>query len=1315
MWQKNIAALKKHHPEILKQVLNHTPCPVGQIIRTENNMANLVFSSPGTPQILAYNQKDPWVDAAEHLKTARPGFSGLAVFVGLGLGYGALLVLRECQKISRIIIIEPDLNLFITALNTVDLSSLFTSEKTVFFVGPLDHEEFKAKSETFATLSDTIILCHHQSFRWSNIYDKTLKEIYGIVSLFNIAGGTTTELGIFFLENRLQNLTLIRKCSLLGELKDSFKSKPMILVASGPSLTHSIPYLKEAQKKYILVAADGALAPLLYHDIIPDFVTVFDPIAKTFEKLAPFINQDHKFSIISPFKVNPLIPKRFPVKKIFFASEDDLPQFWINQTLQTAEIIPDSSSVAHLSLGFAIITGADPIILVGQDLAYQETGNQHAKGVINARAAQPTDTFPVMGVDGKEVNTSRNFLEIRNRMEEIIKQYPGRYINCTASGAHITGTEVIPFEQVLKTIPASKDGQQIYPSTFAKGENNEQLALRLRKKANKTLTEINRAEKILLKFKRSGKKLYTFLTQEKQKKKQIAGEEQLPGPLKKELKNLRDLQEKLNRQKDLWEQVAELTFNSNLESTQRKEKNQQIFKNQGFLSWLINEMDRTIFIAETKENALNKYSPVLEKFLSCLSEEELLLKSIAKHDNPFSYQVKLIDLYLDNENYLFARDMLDQLSPLEREKPEITARQGIIFLNLLKFDQAELFLKKAVKKSPELKIFIEKEKSKAANTWLKQMEENKSQRPKLFAPWLERVLFLMDTSGITYMELKRLWEKEAESLEKDLAANQLKRPANTLLAWEQAKDIFPLWYMFHSKLSAASGSFERALADINKALKLEPDNGQWLAQKARILLESGQFDQGLETLQRATALDPSTALLWEELGDAVLESNDYQSAIFSYHHCIQAIPEKSDLYLKIAQCYIKTGQYQDALNSYGDLLKINPSDQHALEGIKNIPRLVPVKAINPDPQHPAAEKKLNESPIYLGLCSGENYGWGVCSKYLSKELAQKTKIRILNSEDGTSTDQKLPGKLFQCLTNIDFPPLFPKARGIENYAYTFFEGELNQKSIENSKQYKTVMAGSSWCEKRMREKGINNCSLLIQGIDPEIFHPINKSRNGDNFVLFSGGKFEYRKGQDIVLKAVKILQEKYNDIVLVNCWYNIWPETMDFMKLSPHIKYENKGRTWEEKMSKIYQINNLDPTRIKTLPIINSQELRDLYATTDLGIFPNRCEGGTNLVLMEYMACAKPVIASNTSGHTDIITRENSLRLENLKDFTIFNPDDSLGARWQEPSVDELVAKIEYAYQNREKIQDLGKQAGQDLKHFTWEKSAKQLLSVINA
>jgi glycosyltransferase involved in cell wall biosynthesis len=248
----------------------------------------------------------------------------------------------------------------------------------------------------------------------------------------------------------------------------------------------------------------------------------------------------------------------------------------------------------------------------------------------------------------------------------------------------------------------------------------------------------------------------------------------------------------------------------------------------------------------------------------------------------------------------------------------------------------------------------------------------------------------------------------------------------------------------------------------------------------------------------------------------------------------------------------------------------------------------------------------------------------------------------------------------------------------------------------------------------MLEKGITNCDVLIQGVDPLKFYPIEREKTSDKFIIFSGGKFELRKGQDIILRAFKMLQDKYDDIILVNCWFNLWPHTIQPMASSPHIKLPNALTSpWRQFMNAVYEVNGLRADRIETYDLLPNYMLRGVIGCTDIGIFPNRCEGGTNLVMMEYMACAKPVIASNTSGHRDIVNAENSLLLEELKDIGLFDPKEKLIARWQEPSLEELVEKIEYAYHNRDAIRQIGQRAGEDMKMYTWEKSAKELLRLI--
>lgn len=350
--------------------------------------------------------------------------------------------------------------------------------------------------------------------------------------------------------------------------------------------------------------------------------------------------------------------------------------------------------------------------------------------------------------------------------------------------------------------------------------------------------------------------------------------------------------------------------------------------------------------------------------------------------------------------------------------------------------------------------------------------------------------------------------------------------------------------------------------------------------------------------------------------------------------------------------------------------------------------------------------------LYLGLTSGENFGWGVCSKYLKEELSKKITIINVDEHEDLIKTGKVNGTVFHALNNNDFSGLYP-VRGKRNIGYTFFEYELNDAAVKNASSYDTILGGSSWNEQKLKERGIENTGVLIQGIDPELFYPGEKEKNNDLFIIFSGGKFELRKGQDLVLKAFQMLQQKYSDIILINAWYNLWPHTMQSMAISKYIKYEYKGETWKNFMINLCRINNIDGNKIFTLPITPSNKLRDLYLSSDIGLFPNRCEGGTNLVLMEYMASGKPVIASFNSGHKDILTHNNSLLLKDMHEFKLFDDNKKLIADWEEPDLDEIISKLEFAYYNRNEIKRIGKRAGEDMRNYTWSQTADSLMQIL--
>jgi glycosyltransferase involved in cell wall biosynthesis len=383
--------------------------------------------------------------------------------------------------------------------------------------------------------------------------------------------------------------------------------------------------------------------------------------------------------------------------------------------------------------------------------------------------------------------------------------------------------------------------------------------------------------------------------------------------------------------------------------------------------------------------------------------------------------------------------------------------------------------------------------------------------------------------------------------------------------------------------------------------------------------------------------------------------------------------------------------------------------------------------------------------IYLILPRGNNFGWGVCGMYLVKEMSNITQVKYIAEEfsvvdigdelDFYFLKSKLIGEaedkgikdgvirqvdypILQAMDNLTLLPCGPDLKGTFKAGYTFFETNiLPQEYIQNGRDnYDIVVAGSKWCEEVLRNHGLDNVTTIIQGTDPQIFNSFHSEKKlfRDQFVVFSGGKFEFRKGQDIVIRAYKVLHDRHKDVVLVNSWFNSWTDSMKTMAASPYIKFDITSEDYVTIMNRILQDNGIDLGRVITLVPRPNALMARIYKNTDIGLFPNRCEGGTNLVLMEYMACGKPVIASYSSGHKDVINKENSIMIKNMGSLCINDGSGTRISTWDDPNLDETVEHLEWAYQNRDELRSYGLQAGNDLKELTWKRCAEKFIETMH-
>jgi glycosyltransferase involved in cell wall biosynthesis len=322
---------------------------------------------------------------------------------------------------------------------------------------------------------------------------------------------------------------------------------------------------------------------------------------------------------------------------------------------------------------------------------------------------------------------------------------------------------------------------------------------------------------------------------------------------------------------------------------------------------------------------------------------------------------------------------------------------------------------------------------------------------------------------------------------------------------------------------------------------------------------------------------------------------------------------------------------------------------------------------------------------------GDGFGWGVCNRYLRQELSKLVEL----------VDEPSPEAV--CFMPLDSGTLRASsdARGWKNIGYTFNEFPLAPEAIDNAKRYDLIFCGSTWCKDRLADAGIKNTTVLVQGVDHEIFKPGPPRPPDGQFWIFSGGKFEYRKGQDLVLAAFKELLTTHPRVRLITAWENLWPGLCDTMAESKHIKYELRGATWGEKLGHLCDINGIPKERVLTLSgIVPNKEMAAIYRQCDLGLFPNRCEGGTNLVMMEFMACGRAVVATMNTGHMDVLEP-----IANSVSLLAHKADDR---KWAVPDVDILIGQVDMAI--RHCAPQAGHRAADIMKQWTWERAARTLV-----
>lgn len=120
--------------------------------------------------------------------------------------------------------------------------------------------------------------------------------------------------------------------------------------------------------------------------------------------------------------------------------------------------------------------------------------------------------------------------------------------------------------------------------------------------------------------------------------------------------------------------------------------------------------------------------------------------------------------------------------------------------------------------------------------------------------------------------------------------------------------------------------FDKAIAELNKALKPEPDNAVYLLMfRAIIYGLKENYDAALLDLDRAIGMNASLPLLYALRGAFYDENGNHDKAIADFDRSIKLNPADPDLYLWRGDSNASKGSLAEAIEDYNTALKLNPA------------------------------------------------------------------------------------------------------------------------------------------------------------------------------------------------------------------------------------------------------------------------------------------------------------------------------------------------------------------------------------------------------
>lgn len=229
-------------------------------------------------------------------------------------------------------------------------------------------------------------------------------------------------------------------------LKDAFKDKTAIILAGGPSLDETLPWLKKHRKNIIVFAVSRIAKRLIQVNIEPDFIVSIDPFQESFDISKDMLTFSSKPVFIYSYHAVPSLVSQWQGVGLYLGGRLPWPSRWHRENIHSA-----GPTVTNAALNAAYHFGFKRILLAGVDLCFTPEGHTHAQGS-NEWEAGPRFNLTSLEIEtnsGAMAPTSRDFMAASQSLAaqaKVMQENQCQIINLSANAARTEYVDYIPLE-----------------------------------------------------------------------------------------------------------------------------------------------------------------------------------------------------------------------------------------------------------------------------------------------------------------------------------------------------------------------------------------------------------------------------------------------------------------------------------------------------------------------------------------------------------------------------------------------------------------------------------------------------------------------------------------------------------------------------------------------------------------------------------------------------------------------------------------------------------------------------------------------------